>query len=191
MQNLNVLRFNKDREIKYFTSAMIVLITGATHTGKTLLAQKLLEKYSYPYLSLDLLKMGLIRSKNTNLNPEDDEELIPYLWSIAKEIIKTAIENDQNLIVEGCYIPSGWEKDFSSDYLKDIRFICLVMSRDYIEKHFNQILHNANAIENRVDDSVCTKELLISDNESFQKMCECNGYDYHLIENEYSFYLDL
>ena len=32
---------------------MIVLITGASHTGKTALAQRLLEKYKYPYLSID------------------------------------------------------------------------------------------------------------------------------------------
>ena len=57
---------------------MIFLIAGASHTGKTLLAQKLLEKYKYPYLSLDLLKMGLIRSGNTALTPEDDEALEAY-----------------------------------------------------------------------------------------------------------------
>ncbi len=55
---------------------MIILITGASHTGKTLLAQKMLEKYNYPYLSIDYLKMGLIRSVNTDLIPEDDEELL-------------------------------------------------------------------------------------------------------------------
>ena len=48
---------------------MIILITGASHTGKTVLAQKLLEKYKYPYLSIDHLKMGLIRSGNTDLTP--------------------------------------------------------------------------------------------------------------------------
>ena len=50
---------------------MIILITGASHTGKTMLAQKMLEKYGYPYLSIDHLKMGLIRSGNTDLTPED------------------------------------------------------------------------------------------------------------------------
>ena len=52
---------------------MIILITGASHTGKTLLAQKLLEKYKYPYLSIDHLKMGLIRSGQTELTPYDDD----------------------------------------------------------------------------------------------------------------------
>ncbi len=84
---------------------MIILITGASHTGKTLLAQKLLEKYHFPILSLDLLKMGLIRSGTTSLTPNQDTKLTLYLWPIVKEIIKTAIENNQNLIVEGCYIP--------------------------------------------------------------------------------------
>ena len=55
---------------------MIILITGASHTGKTLFAQRLLEKYQYPYLSIDHLKMGLIRSGNTCLTPEDDDALL-------------------------------------------------------------------------------------------------------------------
>jgi predicted kinase len=97
---------------------MIVLITGASHTGKTLLSQKLLEKYKYPYLSIDHLKMGLIRSKNTDLTPtSDDVQLTKYLWPIVREIIKTAIENKQNLIVEGCYVPYDYKKDFDTKYL--------------------------------------------------------------------------
>ena len=79
---------------------MIILITGASHTGKTILAQKMLEKYKYPYLSIDHLKMGLIRSGNTNLTPLDDEALTDYLWPIIREIMKTAIENRQNLIID-------------------------------------------------------------------------------------------
>ena len=72
---------------------MIILLTGAAHTGKTALAQKLLEKYKIPYLSIDHLKMGLIRSGCTNLTPEDDDALTEFLWPIVREIIKTAVEN--------------------------------------------------------------------------------------------------
>ena len=107
---------------------MIILITGASHTGKTLLAQRMLEKYKYPYLSIDHLKMGLIRSGNTALTPEDDEALTDYLWPVVREIVKTAIENEQNLIVEGCYVPADWRKDFDERYMPFIRFICLAMT---------------------------------------------------------------
>ena len=119
---------------------MIILIGGASHTGKTAYAQKLLEKYCYPYLSIDHLKMGLIRSGNTELTPMDDDKLTAYLWPIVREMVKTVIENKQNLIVEGCYIPFDWQKDFGKEYLKEIQYVCLVMSRSYIEKHFDDIV---------------------------------------------------
>ena len=132
---------------------MVILITGASHTGKTLLAQRMLEKYKYPYLSIDHLKMGLVRSGNTHLTPEDDEEMTTYIWPIVREMIKTAIENRQNLIVEGCYIPFGWRRDFSEDYLQDIRFICLALTDSYIDANFDKIRGHASDIESRLDDS--------------------------------------
>ena len=129
---------------------MIILIMGATHTGKTRLAQQLLEKYKFPYLSIDHLKMGLIRSGNTTLTPEDDNELQKILWPIVREIIKTVIENNQNLIVEGGYIPFDWSKDFSSQYLSEIDYQCLVMSKEYIDLHYTDIQKYENIIEKRL-----------------------------------------
>ena len=99
---------------------MIILIAGASHTGKTLLAQRLLETYHYPYLSIDHLEMGLIRSGQTTLTPMDDEELVGYLWPIVREMIKTAVENRQNLIVEGCYIPTNALDHFEEEYKKQL-----------------------------------------------------------------------
>ena len=63
---------------------MVILITGASHTGKTLLAHRMLESFKYPYLSIDHLKMGLIRSGNTSLTPLDDDALTEYLWPIVR-----------------------------------------------------------------------------------------------------------
>ena len=144
--------------------SMIIIITGASHTGKTLLAQRMLEKYNYPYLSIDHLKMGLIRSGNTNLTPEDDDALTGYLWPIVREIVKTAIENRQNLIVEGCYIPFCWRRDFDEQYLPSIRFICLAMTEEYIEDHFEEILQHESEIESRLFAADCTVSDLKKDN---------------------------
>lgn len=170
---------------------MIILIAGATHTGKTLLSQKLLEKYKYPYLSIDHLKMGLIRSGNTDLTVFDDEKLTAYLWDIVKEIIKTAVENRQNLIIEGCYIPHDWKNSFSSEYLKEIRYCCLVMTKHYIERNFDKIIKYAGIIENRLDDSALTKALLIRDNENNLALCRKYGNEYLLIDENYGVDLDL
>lgn len=165
---------------------MIVLITGASHTGKTVLAQKLLEKYKYPYLSIDHLKMGLIRSGNTTLTPlSDDKALTDYLWPIVREMVKTAIENKQNLIVEGCYIPFGWAKDFETEYLEHIKYYCLVMSDKYIMNHFSDIKKYANVVESRIGDEDCTIENVRRDNAEILKQCQDYKADYLLIDDEY------
>ena len=165
---------------------MIILITGASHTGKTALAQRLLEKYAYPYLSIDHLKMGLIRSGNTALSPlSDDKELTAYLWPILREIIKTAIENGQNLIVEGCYIPFDWQKDFDGKYLTSIRYYCLVMSEKYIRSHFNDIKAYASVIEKRLDDEWCTLENVLADNARTLFLAEKHHTSYILIDDSY------
>ena len=170
---------------------MIILITGASHTGKTALAQKLLEKYKYPYMSIDHLKMGLIRSGNTELTPMDDNELTEYLWPIVREIIKTAIENRQNLIVEGCYIPFDWQKDFDSEYLENIKYYCLVMSEKYIINHFSDIKKYANVIENRLDDEWCTMESILADNAQMLESAKKYNVNYILINDKYEVNIEL
>ena len=171
---------------------MIILVTGASHTGKTVLAQKLLEKYKYPYLCIDHLKMGLIRSGNAILTPVSDEKaLTDYLWPIVSEMIKTAIENEQNLIVEGCYIPFEWSKDFGTEYLKNIKYYCLVMSNKYIMNHFGDIKKYASIVENRMDDESCTIETVLRDNAKILEQCQIYKVNYLLIDDEYQVDIEL
>ena len=171
---------------------MIILITGASHTGKTLLAQKMLEQYKYPYVSIDHLKMGLIRSGNTELTPmSDDKELTAYLWPIVREMIKTAVENKQNLIVEGCYIPFDWQKDFTSEYLEHMRYYCLVMSEGYIRNHFADIRGYANVIEDRLDDEWCTMESVLADNAEMLELAQKYEANYILIDEEYEVMVEI
>ena len=170
---------------------MIVLIAGASHTGKTALSQKLLEQYKYPYLSIDHLKMGLIRSGNTKLTPMDDTGLTDYLWPIVREMIKTAIDNKQNLIVEGCYIPFDWQRDFDPEYLEKIRYYCLIMSDEYIHSHFSDIKKHANVIESRLDDECCTVESVLADNREVLALAQRYNVNYILIDDKYEINVDL
>lgn len=164
---------------------MVILIAGATHTGKTVLGQKLVKQYGCFCLSLDHLKMGLIRSGRTALTPlSSDRELTELLWPVAREMVKTAIENEQDLIVEGCYIPFDWAKDFSAEYLAHIRYRCLVMSEGYIRAHYRDILAHAGDAERRkIDD--CTLEGLLLDNALALEACRRYGADYILIDETY------
>ncbi|MCI1935768.1 MAG: adenylate kinase, partial [Bifidobacteriaceae bacterium] len=112
---------------------MVIFIGGATHTGKTLLAQNLMEETGYPYLSLDHLKMGLLRSGMLELTPESpDADITALVWPIAREMAKMAIENEQNLIIEGCYIPFDWRNDFEDGYHPKVNAVFLAMDKSYI-----------------------------------------------------------
>ena len=170
---------------------MILLIAGASHTGKTLLAQRLMERHHWPYLSIDHLKMGLIRSGMISLSPEDaDEVLTAALWPVLREIIKTAIENDQNLIVEGCYIPFDWEKSFEKEYLSQIKYYCLIMSKRYIQNNFSLLSTYENVIEKRLNNDF-TQEELIEANQTNLQMCKKFALNYILIDTEYTLDIEL
>lgn len=166
---------------------MIILITGASHTGKTAWAQKLMEAHHIPYFSIDHLKMGLIRSGQTTLTPmSDDKDLTDYLWPIVREMIKTAIENGQSMIVEGCYIPFDWSEDFTADEIGHIRCRCLIMTENYIRRHFDDIQRYANIIENRMDDADCTLESVLADNAHMTAHTDRHNTDIIWIDNAYT-----
>ena len=139
---------------------MIILIGGSSHVGKTYISQKLMEKLAIPYVSLDHIKMMFIRSKLTDLTVEDDLEMRDFLWPYMAEYIKTAVENHQNLIVEGCYIPFDYKKCFSEEYLSEIKLFYVVMSEQYIRNNFDKIKGYANVIERRLDDNPDMERLI-------------------------------
>lgn len=164
---------------------MILLIHGPTHTGKTYVAQKVLETFKYPYLSIDHLKMGLIRSKHTHLTPSDSiSDLTNEIWSILKEIIKTAIENDQNLVIEGCYIPFDFTKDFEVEYLKHISYVCLLFQDTYIHNHYKEIMNHQSIVEKRVCEDL-TIQSLIKENDYFTKQVNIHALNHFIIKDFY------
>lgn len=175
-----------DKAIMFGGYVLIILIAGGTHTGKTVFAQKLLEKYHYPYLSIDHLKMGLIRSGHCPLTPESDgASLTRYLWPIVREMIKTAIENRQNLIVEGCYIPADYARGFPQEYEQYIRYVCLVFSEKYIRERYAEIKEHACDIEYRKEDAALSREMLLRENRRNLELCGMYGLDYVLIDGDY------
>lgn len=169
---------------------MIIIIDGDTHTGKTILAQRLLEKYHYPYLSIDHLKMGLIRSGLCPFSPEDDDALAVYLWPIVREMIRTCLENEQNLIVEGSYIPLKWYSDFSPLELESIRYACLIFSDEYLLNNFDDIVRYENVIERRQEPSDLNWESVRKANALKLYGCLHSGQSFILIDDKYEVSLD-
>ena len=116
----------------------------------------------------------------------DDDKLTGCLWPIVREMVKTAVENGQNLIVEGCYIPFAWREDFGEEYLAHIRCRWLIMTEEYIRAHFDTIRETGSAIERRLDDSGLDPEELIRENRRNLEQCREHGCEYLLIDGEYA-----
>ena len=169
---------------------MVILIAGTSYVGKTLMAQKLLEIYKIPYLSIDHLKMGIYRSSfDCGFTPESREGIITEkLWSIIKGIIMTNIENNQNIIIEGCYFPESIN-DFDKEYLCKTIFLYIIFSEQYIRKNFSEkIMGKRNIIENRGYDFDGTNEFMekyISENKSNKEKCVKNRIKYFEIKEDY------
>ena len=167
---------------------MVILISAVSSTGKTLIAQRLLEKYHISYLSIDHLKMGLYRGdKNCGFTPLDSTEVIgDKLWPILKGIIMTNIENRQHIIIEGCYILPHYLKDFDTNYSEKIIPVFLGFSKNYIQKNFEtRIVKYRNAVELRNWPEERTTKELIEEHKEFKAKCLQAGVRYFEIENDY------
>lgn len=166
---------------------MIILIGGSSHVGKTYVSQKLMERLSIPYVSIDHLKMGFVRTGMTDITTEEDYEMMVFIWPYIAEIIKTAIENDQNLILEGCYVPKYWRDSFTDEYLSHIHTFFITMSEEYIRTNIDAIASCASVIENRLCDDPDLERLVICSKEKKEDAIASGA---HLIEITDSFDID-
>lgn len=169
---------------------MIILIGGSSHSGKTLMAQKLMETYQMPYFSIDHLKMGIYRSNpDCGFTPLDhDDKIGKQLWPIVREMIKTVIENEQHLIVEGTYIDPAYLADFEARYRKQMIPIFITFSESYIRTAFHSaIIENRNAIEKRLtsDEEMEGLKDFIQGHLEVQEKCQRAHMPYIEIHEDY------
>lgn len=164
---------------------MIYLIGGSSHVGKTFFSQKLMEEINVPYVSLDHIKMMFIRSGLTKLTPDDDYEMRYFLWPYMAEYIKTCIENEQSLIVEGCYIPENYRDAFPESYLENIKAVYITMSEDYLRRNADLVVGKASVIENRLEEDV-DLERLIDCSKEFKELGRAHSIPVLEIDKEFN-----
>lgn len=172
---------------------MVILIGGVGYAGKTLMAQKLLEKYHYPYLSIDHLKMGLYLSDiECGFTPYSSQKDIgEKLWQILKGVITVNIENKQNLIIEGLYLLPEKIKKLEEKYSKEIISFYLGFAEKYILNSFDEkIIGNRSVIENRKYENSDIVQDYIFENKQQKKMCENADAKYFEITNDYEEEMD-
>ena len=106
---------------------MIYIISGTSRSGKTLIAQKFMQKRGIPYLSLDWLVMGF-----TNGIPEYGihdklwpNEIAERLWDYLKAMLESIIWSESDIIIEGEAVLPELIIDFLKKHPKRIR-VCFL-----------------------------------------------------------------
>ena len=163
---------------------MVILIGGSSHVGKTMVAHHLIRRFGYECLSLDSLKDAFGKTRIGNPGDLSDYRMRYWMWPFVAQIIRNAIQNGRNLIVEGCYIPGEWAQAFSEEELSEIRCVFLVMSQGYLLSHEDQIRSHANDIEKRRTDEIDIQRLVNCSME-FKEDCIKSGTFYIEIDGEY------
>lgn len=159
---------------------MILFLQGASHAGKTTFAKRLARLTGASVVSLDLLKMGLIKSGNSDfagLTPEDDEAIAERLWPIVREMARVADENGQSLIIEGVSLPVVEAGRFAHGLGKSrAAAFAIVFSEKYIRNHYELICQKASASERRVHQDPPALIDLLSDHASIRSDAINNGW---------------
>lgn len=91
---------------------MLLIVGGAARTGKGILARRLLVETRLPYLSLDVLKMGLVNGlPDFGIDPEASAtELAGQLWPLVRAMAVNMVETDVYYIIEGEILPEHAEE---------------------------------------------------------------------------------
>lgn len=86
---------------------MLLFIGGAARTGKGILARRLLTEMALPYLSLDVLKMGLTRGlPQLALDPDAGAvQVAERLWPIVREMSRSLLADQTDYVMEGELLP--------------------------------------------------------------------------------------
>ena len=86
---------------------MLIFIGGAARTGKGILARRVLAERQLPFLSLDVLKMGLARGMpECAIDPDaGGMQVAERLWPLVREMSISLLHDDQDYVFEGEILP--------------------------------------------------------------------------------------
>lgn len=164
---------------------MILFVQGPSHSGKSTMARAIARRTGASVFSLDLLKMGLLRSGNADfagLTPLDDAEIEVRLWPIVREAARTARENGQSVVFEGAYLPfaevSAWIRSLPKTGAPEdgVTAAAIAFTPDYVEQHYEAIASHADSAERRIGQSTPAVSKLLADHREVRRKAAAHGW---------------
>ena len=135
---------------------MIYILTGIAKSGKSLVANRLIQKYSLPTFSTDYIMMMLVRGNKTlGIDPDGEDEIVanqlrPYI----NGLIQTMVENKVDYFIEGVHFNPDFARELLDKYPNDVKVLYLGYKDINVEDKINEL-------ERFIQFSICNyKELL-------------------------------
>jgi len=191
---------------------MIILISGASHTGKTMLAKRLCERYQIPYKNIEYIKQHMLLSADSDgINVGNALESNKYVlsenvWFIVENIVRDGLEKGEGMVLDGNFLPPHRVRA-----LDDVGVISmhLIFTPEYIEKNYDvilkhrkeessihddgdilQIMSNEGILKESISKNI-SKEAMLAENNTLKNSCADEVVSYFMFQENHESEMDL
>lgn len=129
---------------------MLYLVSGASRSGKTIIAERILEERGIPYLSLDWLVMGFTNGL-PQLGVHDrlmPDEIAAGIWDYVKAMFESMIWSGIDYVIEGEAILPGRIRELIDSHPDKVRIVFLGYASVDVEQKLQEIKeHSAGKVD--------------------------------------------
>jgi hypothetical protein len=104
---------------------MIYIVSGASRSGKTIVAKKMLKEMQVPYMSTDCVMMGFMHGvEKVNLHDKMwPDEIAVKIWGFLKHFILTLMHSEEDYLIEGEAFLPNLVKELMDAYPENLRVV--------------------------------------------------------------------
>ncbi|MGO0713955.1 adenylate kinase [Bacillus subtilis] len=172
---------------------MLYIIGGASRSGKTTVAKRILEETKISYFSLDYLMMGIAEgAPELAVNPtEEDIKTAKRMWKIIDPLMRAMIENKIDYVIEGVQLVPSYLSKFEQDYLGKVKLCFIGKAEIDVQNSIDEIKFYSSKTENdRFEDfnhRETVSELIRIKTDSIRIREECEKYNLRYFDSSFSF----
>ena len=166
---------------------MIYIITGVAKVGKTLISEKIKERFNKSIFSTDYIMMMLHYGNedlDLDIHASDStvaSKLEPYVYGL----IQTMVQNDNEYVIEGVHFNTDFSRRLKDEFGDKIRITYLGYKDVSVEDKVDEIYRFKNTMDNpwiftlpgvKVEETV---EYLINESERIYQECLDRDLEYY------------
>lgn len=176
---------------------MLYLIGGASRSGKTTTAKRIVNEAGIPYFSLDYLMMGLANGvPELGVHPTEGDFITGQrMWKIVDPMLTAMVENGIDYTVEGVQLLPAFVAEFQQKFAGDVR-CCFIGQSELDVTAIEEMKLHSSATENDGFKDLSHIEALAemkrirADSARYKVECEVHNLPYFESSSNFNLTLD-